>query len=781
MGYEDSAACKFISTTCVICGKELVDAVSVEAGVGPKCREKYGYGEQQVGAEKALSKVGVPLIDGRVDKLFRASKYRNASNVLLHFVAVSGAGTTEGIRAAWVVRELGFITLSNKILRRLVRVTVEVDGDKLAVTSPFNEQFVTRSRDISGRKWDGSRKATLFDDSPANRRLLLPLLKTSYPGQFIRANGTLFFPDGTMLGRKPPSAPTSDRTPKDRSLSLSPSGDKAELRTRYYDAEVIQNIRDVKPRTWVPSGKFHEFPLSPPVIKQLQDVVPNLWIDPRILETMKGEMAKVEVLGKLASVKSTEDVTALVPKAMVDRINAAVPVGQKLFPYQVAGIAFAEHTHGRVLIGDEMGLGKTVQALGWIALHPEVNRVLVICPAFLRTNWLRHILKWVPDAAVEGVELVSNGTPFFGGRFLVVNYDILEKNKGRLKSWGPEAVVIDESHFIKNEKAKRTKTTIELAGAAKHVICLSGTPMLNRPVELFTQLHLLDPSRFPKFVDFAFTYCSPQRDKYGWSFDGLSNEGRLRSELAHVMVRRVKSEVLKDLPPKSRVTNFVDLTNEKEYRALEEGAVKALAPLIRKGVITAGAWDNVLAHMTSLRKMSGLGKIASAVQWAETFLESTGRQLVIFTHHRIVMDEIAKSLSKNYTVGLIHGGVEKDARMSVVDGFARGELKVVVGTVGAMGLGVDLVAASDALMVEREWTPANEEQAEDRLHRVTQTANVTITYLTASGTIDQDLNEVVEGKRELIKRTIDGAADTGAEKSVIQEVVNRLLSRRSIG
>lgn len=307
------------------------------------------------------------------------------------------------------------------------------------------------------------------------------------------------------------------------------------------------------------------------------------------------------------------------------------------------------------------------------------------------------------------------------------------------------------------------------ATRAKHLIALTGTPVLNRPIEIHGILQALQPENFSDFFGFAKRYCGAYNNGYGWDFSGCTNSAELRQKLNTVMVRREKAQVLPDLPNKRRVTINVELSNRREYSDALETENDALVEAVRNK-----NGGDALVILNRLRRLAGKGKIEAAKEWIENFLAGGG-QLIVFAHHKDILDELETALRDN-TVACVRvdGDVAVAKRQAAVDAFQSGQVRVFLGTPGAAGVGLTLTAASDVLFVEREWTPAVEEQAEDRAHRIGQDESVTAWYLTASDSIDDKFATLVDAKRRVIAAVLDGK-EIDNDESLVMELARDMI------
>jgi SNF2 family DNA or RNA helicase len=262
--------------------------------------------------------------------------------------------------------------------------------------------------------------------------------------------------------------------------------------------------------------------------------------------------------------------------------NGRVPMS-----YQEAGLGLLEHVGGNGFITDEPGLGKTEQSLAYLALHPEMRPAVVVCPASLKLNWEREVEMWLETGDV--VEVIKNGKPYpLTGDIgiIILNYDILKKWLPELKAIKPQVLIYDESHNCKNSKTQRSKAAAQLAKSVPHKILLTGTPVMNRPSELWHQLCILAPETYNKsrFFQWHRRYCDAKQltffrwdvkkrmrvNQSVWDFSGASNLDELAESLKDIMIRRTKAEVLPELPAKRRQTLLVSIDNRREYDHAEK-------------------------------------------------------------------------------------------------------------------------------------------------------------------------------------------------------------------
>ena len=466
-------------------------------------------------------------------------------------------------------------------------------------------------------------------------------------------------------------------------------------------------------------------------------------------------------------------------------INTALegrfPEGLDLYPFQKVAVAFAEMSGGNCLIGDEMGIGKTISTIGYAALHPEDRPAVVVCPSNVKFNWKKELSKWLPT---EEIQVITKGKDTVEMcDFVIINYDLMAKKQDELIAIAPRLVILDESHYIKNsgsknKPVKRTMATLNVAKYAPKVLALSGTAISSRPKEFFNTLNLMRPDQFPSFWDFAQRYCDPWNDGFGWNFDGASNTKELNERTRDLCIRRLKSEVLPELPPKTRT--FLPIHMEKKDRSPYDIAQEEWDRRIDEFYLNGESLPQgiMLNMLNDLRHICGNIKVNYAVDWIKQYHSQTGKPIVVFTHHRDVLKRLADKLKPIGNVQTISGDTSSKKRQELVDDFQAGHINVLICNTIAAKEGITLTAADTVLFIEREWVPTDEEQAEDRVYRIGQESqHVHAVYLSCAGTIDEHFDRVVEEKRAVVKAVLDGG-NVEQRKGLVSELVKRLKSER---
>ncbi len=445
-----------------------------------------------------------------------------------------------------------------------------------------------------------------------------------------------------------------------------------------------------------------------------------------------------------------------------------MPIYNMMRPYQcVAPIMYRTGGRNRILIADEMGLGKSLQALA-CSHFAEHQRVLIVCPAIVKHNWANEITKWLQTSSfiINGWQGDIEET-----RFNIINYDILEKRLDHLMAIDYDCIIFDEVHRIKNPKSKTTKAALKLAQGRQGIIALSGTPITNRPIEFFTSLNMMMPATFANYFTFAKKYCNARKTDFGWDMSGASNIDTSRdgitTPLNHIlrdfMLRRSMDDprIAGEMPDLVETIIKLDLPDEAlkqyklEYNSWMEEWQKQQANF---GSTDAGFTLNM---MTQLRHIAGRLKVDAAVKWANTYFQNNGKPLVVFAHHRDVLESLYLKLHVENEIKLINGETSEADRQSFIEQFQNGGLRYLICSTNAMREGVNLDHANTTLFVEREWVPAWEQQAAARVRRMTQEASTCHkVVLSANDTIDALFDQVVAEKADLVQRTLDGQSGT---------------------
>lgn len=457
---------------------------------------------------------------------------------------------------------------------------------------------------------------------------------------------------------------------------------------------------------------------------------------------------------------------------VVASLNEAIPIpGLKatLHPFQSQGIHFLEKRNGRALIADEMGLGKTIQALAWLQLHPEKRPAIVITPASLKYNWKNEAEKFMTNPDVQ-ILSGTNTNAAITGSIIIINYDIVPNWCDALLKVKAKVIVMDEIHYIKNNKAKRTNAAQKLARTIPHIIGLSGTPIVNRPVEFFNALNLIQPNFIPRW-NYLRRYCNAKHNGFGWDFNGASNTQELHEKLNNqIMIRRKKADVLKELPAKTYSPIAMPISNAKEYEQAESDFIGYLKSSKGDQAAEKAEGAETLVRIEALKQLAVRGKMDQIKSWISDFLES-GEKLVLMAVHKFVIDDLMQEFG-NIAVK-VDGSVDNAFRQKAVDDFQTNpSTKLFIGNIKAAGVGLTLTASSYVAFIELPWTPGELQQAEDRCHRIGQENNVTIYYLLSQNTIEEKIAALLDSKRKVLDSVLDGKVT--ASNSLFSELLKQL-------
>lgn len=470
------------------------------------------------------------------------------------------------------------------------------------------------------------------------------------------------------------------------------------------------------------------------------------------------------------------------------------------FKFQIEGMKFIEQalaTNKGAAVFDEMGLGKTIQALGYIKYHPENWPVLYVVKSGIKFQWYQQILTWLGEEFIGQVINGSNDYIIPGFRTYIISYDMLipktrTSKKGkviqqgfdpqRLIDAGIKLMVLDECQQIKNPDSSRTQQVRKLA-RHMNVIALSGSPWKNRGSELFSVLNMIAPMKFSSYQGFLDKWVDYYMDGSYQKMGGIRKPELFKEYIKDIAIRRERVEVMKELPLVNRTQLPVELNpiEQSEYDEAESAFAKWYNDLVIGGEQPTGM--SMLAQMARMRHLSGLAKIPATLEFMEEYYENTDRKMVIFAHHRDVQEIIFEELKNKYggvvKVLQLTGAQNSVDRFSIQEDFNKSERAFMVASTLAAGEGLNLQTCADCIMHERQWNPANEEQAEGRFIRIGQTAtSVNGTYIQQVGSIDADLASIVDRKRIQFHAAMNKSEMTQWNQSdLVKEVAERIVAR----
>lgn len=453
------------------------------------------------------------------------------------------------------------------------------------------------------------------------------------------------------------------------------------------------------------------------------------------------------------------------------------------YPFQRSGVRQVHRFGCRALLADEMGLGKSLSALLVMQRHPEMRPVVVICPAIVKYHWQREASVHVGMAAevLDGTKAPKD-RPLVRPEFVIINYDILWPWMKFLKWLKPELVIVDESQAIMSLHSKRTKGVLELCNPKKgrkvpYVVALSGTPLTNRPAELWPTLHLLRPDIYKNPYKFYHRHCSPKRMPWGWTFKGATRLKELHTNLLKTcLIRRRKEDVLEQLPPNQKIVQPIEITDRKQYEQAKNDFLKWLVESQGEEKASKAAKAERLVWKGYLLRLIGQLKVKSVLAWIDNFLETSDGKLIVFgIHKENVLHKIKEAYADNSV--LITGDVSPPKRQILIDQFTQSKKhRLFIGNIVAGGVGWNGTVATDVAFAEFGWVPGALNQAGDRVSRIGQTKQTRSWYLVANDTLEVDLLALLSEKQKTISTVLDGKGK-GDNFSVFDEFCQQLLAK----
>lgn len=492
--------------------------------------------------------------------------------------------------------------------------------------------------------------------------------------------------------------------------------------------------------------------------------------------------------------------------------HPATDMHPALRPFQRAGVAYMREVGLQgCLNADDMGLGKTLQALATIDVLGAYP-ALIVTIASAKYSWQREVERWFPQRSVAVLSGTKHDPSDIDADVVIVNYDILAKRlengmDGDMQRRRFKSITLDEVHALKDPKTQRSKAVKLISGRSKLRLGLTGTPLLNRPVELAAILDSIGRLEdFGGFFAFAKRYCDGRqvmrRNTLVWDFTGASNLDELHDKLRSIcMIRRLKTDVLSELPAKTRSVVPIAVDNMAEYERavldfrkwVEENArqdraffatIAHLPPAERQlkhekyvtEVLNKLRFGEQLIKIGQLRQLAAKGKLKGVVEWITNKQES-GEKLLVFAIHIEIQHALLQAFPNAAHILAEDAVLERQVQIDRFQQDARCTL--MINSLGAGGVAITLTAASHVAMVECGWTPGIMDQAEDRVHRMGQRNAVNIWYLTGLDTIDEDMIELLDAKRSVISSAIDGGqSNTG---SILEELMQRITAGVSGG
>jgi len=467
----------------------------------------------------------------------------------------------------------------------------------------------------------------------------------------------------------------------------------------------------------------------------------------------------------------------------LNKINPSKQFKGKLLNFQKEGLDFLLKSSGNALLADEMGLGKTVQTLAYLSTEKQASPTLVIAPLVTLRNWQREIEKFMKKKSRNGrlmgrqvpsSTLIRKGKSQDIGKydFYIINYELLEKRFDDLSKLNIRSIICDEVQNLRSKSTKKYAAVKKLVAlkSVKYRIGLSGTPIYNHGSEIWPIVDILRPGLLGNFKEFCEYFCYVN-DK-GKAIVLENKRESLREELSrHVMLRRKKSDVLKELKDKVRYKEFIDSDStyynkelDKIWKKLEEEQKEAET-----------AFDKSASYQRAIqseRQAAGVAKLPHVINFVKNIME-IDESVVVFCHHRAIHDLLHQSLTE-YNPASIIGGQSDDLRQSQIDMFQENKTKLMIAGLRAGNVGINLTRAKYVIFAELDWSPAIHRQAEDRLHRIGQKNTVFAYYLIGNGTLDDHVAKILVDKSYEIDAVLDQTTESFENKEKAELILAQI-------
>ncbi|QDI88240.1 DEAD/DEAH box helicase [Candidatus Nitrosopumilus sp. SW] len=458
----------------------------------------------------------------------------------------------------------------------------------------------------------------------------------------------------------------------------------------------------------------------------------------------------------------------------------------KLLNFQKEGLDFLMKSSGNALLADEMGLGKTVQTLSYVATEKQTFPVLVVAPLVTLNNWEREIEKFLKKKSRNG-RLIESQSPSVTlirtgkkkelpqSDIYVINYELLFKRYDDLEKVGIKTIVCDEVHNLRSKTTQKYKSIKKLAAlpSVSYRIGLSGTPIYNRGSEIWPIIDILKPGLLGSFKEFCEYFCYV--NEKGKAIVLENKRASLRNELQkHVMLRRKKSDVLKELKDKVRYKEVIAADTDyyleeldKIWKRLEEEQKDAESEFSKSA--------SYHRAIQSERQIAGLAKLPHVINFVKNIMEIE-ESVVVFCHHKVIHKLLHESLQEFSPVSII-GGQSDSVRQDQIDKFQKGESKLMIAGIRAGNVGINLTRAKYVIFAELDWSPAIHRQAEDRLHRIGQKNTVFAYYLIGNGTLDDHVANVLVDKSYEIDEIMDESVENFENKDKAELILAQIQDK----
>ena len=540
-------------------------------------------------------------------------------------------------------------------------------------------------------------------------------------------------------------------------------------------SDYIINYYDVTPKVgkkWVDLDPYFAKKIADE--KLLTTIPEQVWVEKLLVEKEKA----YHVWGKVLSGETIHEFWlpkgALIKTHTIKNVEVDYSKYSHRPPLEHQKIAIEKLAGSkRFILADDMGLGKTTSTI-IAALETGVKKILIICPASLKINWLREIENYT-DRSVY----IAEGKNFSQEHdFVIVNYDILknfydlkDKEKSEIYKSNFGIIIIDEAHYLSNGTSNRSKLVNGFAKKCERVWLLTGTPMTNRPMNYFNLLSLVESPVSNNWLAYAIRYCGGYQFKAGnrkiWNVTGASNLEELRDRTSRQVLRRLKTEVL-DLPDKIISPVYLRLKSK-----LYEGLMGEYYDWYENKTDESSSLTVQFSKLMKVRQVIAEEKINDTIELVQNIIDQ-GKKVIIFTNFTNTLNKIADHFGKQAV--RLDGSTSKSMRQHAVDQFQDNEkITVFVGNLKAAGVGLTLTAAEAVIMNDLSFVPSDHTQAEDRAYRYGQKSNVSVYYPIFENTIEGAIYDILIKKKNIFETVMGDNLD---KADFIEEVMNRINNRR---
>ena len=540
-------------------------------------------------------------------------------------------------------------------------------------------------------------------------------------------------------------------------------------------SDYIINYYDVTPKVgkkWVDLDPYFAKKIADE--KLLTTIPEQVWVEKLLVEKEKA----YHVWGKVLSGETIHEFWlpkgALIKTHTIKNVEIDYSKYSHRPPLEHQKIAIEKLAGSkRFILADDMGLGKTTSTI-IAALETGVKKILIICPASLKINWLREIENYT-DRSVY----IAEGKNFSQEHdFVIVNYDILknfydlkDKEKSEIYKSNFGIIIIDEAHYLQNGQAQRTKLVNSFVKSVDKLWLLTGTPMTSRPMNYFNLLSLIESPVAQNWMAYAIRYCQGYQIKAGnrkvWNVTGASNLEELRDRTSRQVLRRLKTEVL-DLPDKIISPVYLRLKSK-----LYEGLMGEYYDWYENKTDESSSLTVQFSKLMKVRQVIAEEKINDTIELVQNIIDQ-GKKVIIFTNFTNTLNKIADHFGKQAV--RLDGSTSKSMRQHAVDQFQDNEkITVFVGNLKAAGVGLTLTAAEAVIMNDLSFVPSDHTQAEDRAYRYGQKSNVSVYYPIFENTIEGAIYDILIKKKNIFETVMGDNLD---KADFIEEVMNRINNRR---